>query len=95
MKWLRNDHGVASAGRSLTRCQSQTGRLEGHYHNPSDVPHPILRLKHPTSVDCPRDIKVDLDIVRGGYIDTLLLRKPMSPCINTAHRLYPRNPIPT
>lgn len=58
---------------SLVACQ--TDRFEGHHHRPRNLPHPIPRLEHYMSVDRPRNVKVDLDIVRRGYVDTFLLQK--------------------
>ena len=44
------------------------------------------------SADCPRNIKVDLNIVRRGYVETFLLRKPT---YQPSLHLYLRNLVLT
>jgi len=72
---MRSNKARKSGGRETSLVACQTDRFEGHHHKPRDLPHPIPRLEHYMSVDRPRNIKVDLDIVRRGYVDTFLLRK--------------------
>ena len=68
------------------------GQFEGHHHEPGDLPHPIPRLEHHMSVRCTRNIKVDLDIARRGYVGNFLLRKStyqIQPFAYTQGILYP------
>lgn len=64
-----------SGGRETSLVACQTDRFEGYDYKPSNLPHPVPRLEHYVSVDRPRNVKVDLDIVRRGYVDAFLLRK--------------------
>lgn len=80
-RWCKKARKSGERGTSPVVCPERIG-LNDCNHKSKDLPHPIPCLEHDMSVDCPRNIKVDLDIVCGGYVDAFLLP-------NSTHQYFP------
>ena len=62
-RWCKKARKSEERGTLLAACP-KTSQFEGHNHKKNDLPHPISSLEHDMPADRPRNIKVDLDIIR-------------------------------